>query len=134
MSKSLGNTINLRDDPEAIRKKLAIAVTDPNRKRRNDPGNPDVCNVFALHNRFSPAPICSWVREGCTTAAIGCVECKRSLGEHLGATLAPIRARALELQAQPAYVREVLGDGAGQARALAAATMTEVRRVIGIDG
>jgi tryptophanyl-tRNA synthetase len=132
MSKSLGNTINLRDAPEVIRKKLATAVTDPNRRRRTDPGNPDVCNVFALHNRFSPPQIGAWVREGCTAASIGCVECKRSLADNMAETLAPIRARALELAARPDYVRDVLRDGAGQARVLAAVTMAEVRRVIGI--
>ncbi|HEY3359507.1 MAG TPA: tryptophan--tRNA ligase [Polyangia bacterium] len=133
MSKSLGNTISLRDPPDVIRKKLASAVTDPNRQRRADPGNPDVCNVFALHGRFSPPQVGSWVREGCTTATIGCVECKRSLADNMAETLAPIRERALDLADRPDYVRDVLQDGAGQARSLAAATMAVVRRTIGID-
>jgi tryptophanyl-tRNA synthetase len=133
MSKSIGNTISLRDAPEVIGKKLATAVTDPNRKRRADPGNPDVCNIFALHGRFSQPQICSWVREGCTHATIGCVECKRSLAENMSQTLAPIRERAAELVARPDYVRDVLAAGAAQARAIAQTTITDVRRTIGID-
>jgi tryptophanyl-tRNA synthetase len=133
MSKSLGNTISLRDPPEEIRKKLATAVTDPHRRRRADPGNPDVCNVFALHGRFSPPQVGSWVREGCTGATIGCVECKRSLADNMAEGLAPIRDRARELKARPDFVRDVLRDGAGQARVMAAATMAVVRRVIGIE-
>ena len=133
MSKSLGNTINLRDPLEVIRKKLATAVTDPNRRRRTDPGNPDVCNIFALHNRFSPPQICEWVREGCTTASIGCVECKRALADNMAQTLAPIRECAFDLATRPDYVRDVLRDGAGRARVLAAATIADVRRAIGID-
>ena len=134
MSKSIGNTVNLRDPPEVIAKKLAVAVTDPNRRRRADPGNPDVCNVFALHERFSPTQVCAWVREGCTHATIGCVECKRALAGNMAEVLRPIREAALDLAARPDFVRDVLAAGAARARERAAATVALVRRAIGIDG
>jgi tryptophanyl-tRNA synthetase len=134
MSKSIGNTINLRDPPEVISAKLAQAVTDPKRQRRKDPGDPAVCNVFALHERFSPAETCAWARAGCTSAAIGCVECKRALAGNLAETLRPIREAALDLARRPDYVRDVLQAGAARARERAAATMAVVRRAIGIDG
>jgi tryptophanyl-tRNA synthetase len=134
MSKSIGNTVNLRDPPEVITRKLATAVTDPKRQRRSDPGNPDVCNIFALHERFSPGAVCSWVREGCTHATIGCVECKKALSGNMAEVLRPIREAALDLSGRPDYVRDVLAMAAARARTRAAATMALVRRAIGIDG
>jgi tryptophanyl-tRNA synthetase len=133
MSKSIGNTVNLSDPPEVISRKLASAVTDPKRQRRADPGNPDVCNIFALHERFSPGAVCSWVREGCTHATIGCVECKRALAGNMAEVLQPIRETAADLASRPDYVRDVLATGAARARVRATETMALVRRTIGID-
>jgi len=134
MSKSLGNTINLRDPPEVIAKKLATAVTDPQRQRRSDPGNPQVCNIFSLHERFSSPETCAWAREGCTTASIGCLDCKRALAKALTETLAPIREKALRLSDDKAFVCDVLASGAKRARERAMATMALVRQRIGIGG
>ena len=132
MSKSLGNTIALRDPPEVIRSKLATAMTDPARQRRKDPGNPDVCNLHTLHTLFSTAEVLPQVREGCRSAGIGCLECKRWLANAMIDTLTPIRERALDLSAHPERVRELLAAGARQAREVAAATIAEVRGKLGL--
>jgi tryptophanyl-tRNA synthetase len=132
MSKSLGNTLLLGEPDEAIRKKLATAATDPKRVRRKDPGNPDDCNIGTLHKFFSDAPTLEWVYQGCTTAGIGCLECKSALADRMIAHLAPIRARKEELTASPGRVEEILREGARRARAVAGATMAEVRDRIGL--
>ncbi|MSP17431.1 MAG: tryptophan--tRNA ligase [Myxococcales bacterium] len=132
MSKSLGNTITLGEPDEVIRRKLATAATDPARVRRKDPGNPELCNVNTLHTFFSDVDRVQWVREGCTTAGIGCLECKGALADNLIAHLAPIRARKAELEARPALVEEALREGARRARELARATMLEVRARVGL--
>jgi tryptophanyl-tRNA synthetase len=132
MSKSLGNTVAVMDSPDEIWEKIRPALTDPQRKRRNDPGNPNVCNIFSLHRHFSSEEDVAWAEEGCRTAGIGCIECKRRLTDNLVEALRPIRERALELQGQPEYVVEVLRDGAERARAVAVDTMDEVRRRMGL--
>ncbi len=132
MSKSIGNTIGILESPDDIWEKLRPAITDPQRKRRNDPGNPNVCNLFALHRHFSSEEDIAWADEGCRTAGIGCIECKRRLSENIVETLRPIRERALELQQRPEYVIEVLRSGAERARAVAVDTMSEVRRRMGL--
>jgi len=132
MSKSVGNTITLDESDEVIRKKLKVAATDPARVRRNDPGNPDVCNINTLHTFFSDAPTLAWVREGCTTAGIGCMDCKTKLADNVVAHLAPIRARKAELMANPARVEDILREGARKARAIAQQTLAEVRERIGL--
>lgn len=134
MSKSIGNTITLGESDESIRKKLAVAATDPARVRRKDPGNPDACNVHTLHTFFSDAERVKWVREGCTSAAIGCLECKSALADNVIAHLAPIRARREELAAKPERVTEMLRAGAERARAVARETMAEVRAKLGLWG
>jgi tryptophanyl-tRNA synthetase len=134
MSKSIGNTITLGESDDAIRAKLKTAATDPARVRRTDPGNPDVCNVYTLHRFFSGADDQAWVREGCTTAGIGCIQCKSKLADNVIAHLAPIRARKAELSAQPDKVRAILRDGAVRARAIAAQTMAEVWHKLGVLG
>jgi len=132
MSKSIGNTIALGEDDASIRKKLATAATDPARVRRKDPGNPDNCNIHTLHTFFSDAPCVAWVREGCTSAGIGCLECKGRLADNVVAHLGPIRARKADLGAAPGRVETILRAGADRARAVAKRTIAEVRRRVGL--
>jgi len=132
MSKSYGNAIYLKDDPETVRQKLKPMLTDPARKRRTDPGNPDVCPVFDLHKAFSPEPTREWAAAGCRAASIGCLDCKAKLAEHMLEKLAGIHARRPELAARPDTVWDVLLEGSKQARAVAEATMDEVRAAMKI--
>jgi tryptophanyl-tRNA synthetase len=132
MSKSLGNTIGLLDTPEEIWAKLRPAKTDPARVTRRDPGNPEVCNIYHLHQYFSPPETVAMVAENCRGAKWGCLDCKRVLADNIIRTLAPIRERALELQAQPERVDQILGDGAAAARRIATATIGEVRDRMGL--
>jgi tryptophanyl-tRNA synthetase len=132
MSKSLGNTIGLLDTPEEIWQKLRPAKTDPARVTRKDPGTPEICNIFHLHKYFSPPETVALVAENCRGARWGCLDCKRVLADNMIAVLAPIRARALELQAQPDLVDQILGDGASAAGRIAAETMREVRGRMGL--
>ena len=131
MSKSLGNTIGVLDSPEVIWEKLRPAVTDPARKTRKDPGNPDICNIFSLHQFFSTPAQVQHVAQQCRTAGWGCLDCKRLLADNMIAALAPIRERAAELKAHPERVREVLERGAAQCRVLARETMARVRDLMG---
>jgi tryptophanyl-tRNA synthetase len=131
MSKSLDNTIGLMDSPEEIWQKLRPAKTDPARVTRKDPGNPEVCNLYHLHRYFSPPETVALVAENCRGAKWGCLDCKRVLADNMIATLAPIRERALELQARPGRVDEILADGAAAARRIATETMREVRERMG---
>ena len=131
MSKSLGNTIGLLESPESIWEKLRPAETDPARKTRKDPGNPDICNIFTIHQGFSPPAVQADVAQKCRTAGWGCLDCKRVLADHIIAELTPIRERAATLQADPAGVRATLRAGAERAGAIAQRTMREVRRRMG---
>src|SRR5574341_195189 len=131
MSKSLGNTIGLLESPEEIWKKLQPAKTDPARKTRKDPGNPDICNIFSLHQYFSPPETVTEVAHKCRTAGWGCLDCKRVLADYLSAALAPIRERAKALEARPERVKEILAAGAASARKVAQVTMTQVRERMG---
>jgi tryptophanyl-tRNA synthetase len=131
MSKSLGNTIGLLDTPDEIWQKLRPAKTDPARVTKKDPGTPEVCNLYHLHQYFSPPETVATVAENCRGARWGCLDCKRVLADNMIATLAPIRARALELQGRPERVDQILGDGAATARRLAGETMREVRARMG---
>jgi tryptophanyl-tRNA synthetase len=132
MSKSLGNTIGLLESPEGIWEKLRPAATDPARKTRNDPGNPDLCNVFTIHQGFSPPEVQAHVAQQCRAAGWGCLDCKRVLADHMIAALTPIRERAARLQEDPGGVRALLRAGAKRARAIARRTMAEVRRRMGL--
>ena len=131
MSKSLGNTIGLLDSPEVIWEKLRPAMTDPARKKKTDPGNPDVCNIYALHKYFSTEAEVANVAVQCRSAGWGCIDCKKVLSDNMVAALAPIRERAADLKNRPAAVREVLASGAERCRALADETLAEVRRIMG---
>ena len=132
MSKSFGNAIYLKDPPEVVGEKLRPMVTDPARKRRTDPGNPDVCPVFDLHKAFSPLASQEWAAAGCRTAGIGCLDCKGRLTGHVLERLAGIHARRPEYEKRPDTVWDVLREGSKQARDVAAATMAEVRAAMKI--
>ncbi len=131
MSKSLGNTIGVMESPEEIWQKLRVAMTDPARVTKSDPGTPEICNVYALHQHFSPPDTVEEVAVNCRTAAWGCIDCKKVLAANMTRTLAPMRERGLELRGQPGTVTEILGDGAVTARARAEATLAEVTARMG---
>jgi tryptophanyl-tRNA synthetase len=132
MSKSLGNTIGILEPPEAVWQKLRPAMTDPARVTKKDPGTPEICNIYALHRILSPAETVATVATNCRGALWGCLDCKRVLADNLNAALAPIRARAQELEAHPERVTEILGDGAARARRIARETIREVRERMGL--
>ena len=132
MSKSLGNTVGLFDAPETIWEKLRPAATDPARVTRKDPGTPEICNIYTIHQGFSPPETVEQVAQKCRSAGWGCLDCKRVLADNMIATLAPIRERAAALRAHPGRARGMLAAGARKARALAAGTMSEVRRRMGL--
>jgi len=131
MSKSLGNTIGLFETPEAIWEKLKPAATDPARKTRKDPGTPEICNIYTVHQGFSPPETVNDVAHKCRTAGWGCLDCKRVLADNMIKTLAPIRERAESYKQNPAGVMEWLRTGAGKARKLAQRTIGEVRDKMG---
>jgi tryptophanyl-tRNA synthetase len=127
MSKSYGNSIELGEGAESTAKKIMGAVTDPARKRRQDPGNPDVCGIFYLHKVYSPPDVVAWVDRECRTAGIGCVDCKKKLLERLLPDQERLRARREELLARPRELDDLIQLGIGKARGVAASTMEEVR-------
>jgi tryptophanyl-tRNA synthetase len=132
MSKSLGNTVDLLEEPASIWEKLKPAVTDPKRVRRTDPGTPEVCNIYHLHKAFSPAATVDHVAVQCRTAGWGCIDCKKVLHESIEQELAPIRARAKSIAANPKKMNESLAAGADHARSVAQKTMAEVRQKMGL--
>lgn len=134
MSKSMGNHIPLSvfGNDKALRKLLGRAVTDEKRVNREDPGDPDVCNVFTMHKAFSSEEDLAWVRQGCTTAGIGCVDCKGRLAENMERHFAGYIERRAKLLEQPKRVEEILHAGADKARAIARRTMDEVRDKLGL--
>lgn len=130
MSKSLNNHIELAATPKETEQRVMQMVTDPARKRRTDPGNPDVCNVFSMHKIFSSADEVAMIDRDCRTAVLGCVDCKKLLAKNLNAHLEPFRAKRAELEKKPGYVQDVLDDGANRARVIAEKTMAEVRAAV----
>jgi tryptophanyl-tRNA synthetase len=130
MSKSYGNAILLNEEDDAIRAKTKVMMTDPARKRRSDPGNPDVCPVYDWHKLFSPQPTLDWAAQGCRTAGIGCIECKAAMAENLIKWIAPVRARRREFESQPARVQQILAVGSAHARKTAQRTMARVRSAV----
>ncbi len=133
MSKSYGNTIGLREDPDSVAKKLKTMQTDPARVRRTDPGDPDKCPVYDLHRIYSDEARMRWVEEGCRSAGIGCLECKKPLIEAVVAEISGIRARAQEYEENPELVRGIVNEGCERARETARRTMTDVREAMGLD-
>jgi tryptophanyl-tRNA synthetase len=132
MSKSYNNTIALREDPEVITKKIRTMPTDPARVRRTDPGNPAKCPVWQFHLVYSDDATRQWVTAGCTSAGIGCLDCKQPVIDAVLAELAPIRERAAYYEDNPDQVRNILADGCEKAQELARDTMRDVREAMGL--
>ena len=133
MSKSYGNTITLREDPASVERKLRTMPTDPARVRRTDPGNPDKCPVWQLHEIYSTDEVKQWVQLGCRSAGIGCIECKRPVIDAVLVEQAPMRERAAEFVANPDVVRKIIIEGAEVARAVTRETLKEVRQAMGLN-
>lgn len=133
MSKSYGNTISLRDDPAVVEKALRTMPTDTNRVRRTDPGDPAKCPVWEFHEVYSPDEVKEWVKKGCTTAGIGCLQCKQPVVDSVLAELKPIQERAKEFEAQPELVSNIIAEGCEEARDMAQKTMDEVRSAMSLN-
>ncbi len=131
MSKSLNNYIGLTESEESIWKKLSVAMTDPARKRKSDPGNPDICNIYSLHKLFSSREDLDWVEGGCRNAKIGCIECKKRLFENMNKVLKPIREKYFEWMSKPDELEKVLANGAKKANLVAQKTMEQVNELVG---
>ncbi len=132
MSKSYGNTIALREEPEAVAKKIRTMPTDPARVKRTDKGTPEKCPVWSLHLVYSDEEKKKWAHNGCTTAGIGCLDCKQPVIEAIQAELAPMRERAQVYLDDPTLVRNIVADGCEKARRLAEETMRDVREAMGL--
>jgi tryptophanyl-tRNA synthetase len=132
MSKSYGNTIALREDPDMVAKKIRTMPTDPARVRRTDAGNPANCPVWQFHLVYSDEGVRQWVTAGCTSAGIGCIECKQPVIDAVLAELAPIRERAQYFEDNPDQVRNILADGCERAQEMARDTMRDVRESMGL--
>jgi tryptophanyl-tRNA synthetase len=133
MSKSYNNTITLREAPDDVREKLRTMPTDPARVRRTDPGNPDICPVWQLHQVYSGDEVKQVVREGCTTAGIGCLDCKQYIIDSVLQELAPIQERAREFEQDPVRVRSIISEGSAAARDVARKSLEEVRQAMGLS-
>lgn len=132
MSKSYGNAIYLKDEPETVRQKLKPMLTDPARQRRTDPGTPEKCPVFDLHGAFSAPATREWAAAGCRSAGIGCLDCKARLADHLIERLGPVSERRAEYAKRPDTVWDTLREGSQRAREAARATLDEVRSAMKI--
>ena len=133
MSKSYGNTIGLREDPDSVAKKLKAMVTDPARARRTDPGDPDKCPVWDLHKIYSDADTQAWVQQGCRSAGIGCLDCKKRVADVIVAEITAIRARAQEFEENRDLVRGIIAEGCEKARDVARQTLEEVHTAMGMN-
>ncbi len=133
MSKSLGNTVGILAEPEEVWARVRTAVTDPQRVRKEDPGRPEVCNVYSLHEFFSPSGDLPDIAEKCRTAQRGCVDCKRILAENVAREFAPFRERAAYYRERRGEVMDILAEGARRASLLAGDTMAQVRSRMGMD-
>lgn len=133
MSKSYNNTIGLREPPKEIEQKIRVMPTDPARIRRQDPGDPEKCPVWGLHKLYSTEDVKSWVVEGCTTAGIGCIECKKALSDAIIEAQAPILEKAAEYEGNMSLVKEIVRDGCEKARDEAKETLEEVRDAMGFS-
>lgn len=132
MSKTLNNYIGILEEEKDVWEKLRTAVTDVNRVRRSDTGNPEVCNIYTIHRAFSENAMLLEIDKGCRSAAIGCIDCKKMLFENINKELAPIREKAISLKNHTGYVIDALKKGARECSVIAKQTMDEVRRVIGL--
>jgi tryptophanyl-tRNA synthetase len=130
MSKSYNNAIFLSDSPDTINKKVAGMITDPQRARRSDPGNPDVCNVYDFHKLYTKPEIVAEIDQQCRTAEIGCVECKKTMAKHLIAALEPIREKRAYYEQRPQEVEAIMIEGSKKASQAARQTMDDVRAAV----
>lgn len=130
MSKSYGNIISLREEDDDIASKVRTMPTDPARVRRSDPGNPEKCPVWEFHKIYSDEKICDWVKKGCTSAEIGCLDCKKPVIDAIINEITPIRERAKELNQDKSMIRSILDDGADEASEVAKDTLREVKAVM----
>ncbi|RKZ45958.1 MAG: tryptophan--tRNA ligase [Gammaproteobacteria bacterium] len=133
MSKSYGNTISLRENPASVEEKIKKMPTDTNRVRRDDPGDPNKCPVWSLHEVYSNDETKDWVQTGCRTAGIGCLDCKGPLIDSILKEQSPIRERAKEYQEDTETVRGIISDGCEAAREVARETIIEVRQAMGLE-
>jgi tryptophanyl-tRNA synthetase len=132
MSKSMGNTIGLLEEPKDVWEKLRPAVTDPARVRKTDPGTPEVCNIYHLHKAFSPPETVEHVAVQCRTAGWGCIDCKKVLFESMDKELAPIRERARALKDDMSTIENALARGSEKARSIAQETIRETKSLMGL--
>jgi tryptophanyl-tRNA synthetase len=132
MSKSYDNAIFLSDSPSDIEKKVLAMITDPQRKRKKDPGDPSICNVFDFHKLYSDDPLIAEMDHGCRNAEIGCVHCKKEMAKNLIATLAPVHEKRQYYMDRPEEVKEIIQAGSEKARIVAKETMKQVRDAIKI--
>jgi tryptophanyl-tRNA synthetase len=132
MSKSLNNAIGLLDSSETIWEKLRTAATCQHRQRRSDPGHPEHCNIFTMHQAFSKPDQIAFVDHNCRTAGFGCIECKEILFKNMVEEIVPIQTRVKEINQDPQYMVDVLNSGAGRCKAIAEEVMDEVRTKIGV--
>ena len=132
MGKSEGNALYLSDGADAMWEKLRPAMTDPARKRRQDPGTPENCNIYTIHEYVSPPETLAWAAEGCRSASIGCVDCKKRLHGHLVDLLGPVQERRRELARDPSLVGDVLSDGTRRAREVIRETVERAKDLVGI--
>ncbi len=132
MSKSYGNSIYLSETSDETSKKVLQMITDPNRIKKSDPGNPDICNVYSYHKIYSDASVLARVKDECLKASIGCVECKKILAANLNEKLAAHREKRLEFVKNPGMIQDIIDDGNKRARASAAATLSEVNEKMGL--
>ena len=132
MSKSYNNTIAMRDDPKRVEQGLKVMPTDPARKRRNDPGDPEKCPVWDLHKVYTDKDVHEWVQEGCRSAGIGCLDCKQPLIDAILKEQEEMRDRAKQYSDDPTLVRNIIADGCERAREVAEDTLEEVRSCVGL--
>ncbi|HBB53643.1 MAG TPA: tryptophan--tRNA ligase [Legionellales bacterium] len=133
MSKSYRNTIDLRDTPKEIEKKILTMPTDPARVKRTDPGNPDKCPVWQMHQLYADEPLKNWIQHGCRQASIGCIDCKRPLIDSIQKDLEPVQENIKDLQEDLSVVKHLVTEGSERAREEAQKTLVEVKEVMGLD-
>lgn len=133
MSKSYDNAIYLSDSPDEIRRKVMQMITDPQRARRSDPGNPDVCNVYEFHKLYTDPEMNRQIDKQCRNAEIGCVECKKVMADNLVKALAPLHEKRDYYLAHPEIVEEIMIEGSRKARAIAVETIRQVKAAVKID-
>ncbi len=133
MSKSYENIISLRDENDDIAQKIKTMPTDPSRVRLSDPGDPDKCPVWEFHQVYSDEKTCNWVQEGCRSAGIGCIDCKKPVADAIINEIEPIREKANQLEDNMLMVKSVISEGSEKAREVARETMSDVRQAMGLN-